>query len=306
MNKVKVAIIGYGHLGKWHAQKAQALETAELVAIVEINKDNHEAIKSEYPHVIVCSDLMEVIDQIDAAVIVTPTSYHALVACELLEHGKHIFCEKPLCSNMKEVAKIKELQKGREELVFQVGHSERFHQVWAELKSYFSKTSGGMIELTRISSFKNRATDVDVVQDLMIHDIDLLYFLFDAQIKNLNVQGIKNISSHWDHVSTLFELNHDNKAWISVSRNSCTEERSLRVTDRRGEVFVDLMNLSYEIRDHKGGLIKKESYPKRDHLFEEQKSFYSSILNKTKPIVSLDDGVKAVEVIESILQKLEH
>lgn len=303
MDKVKVAIVGHGHLGKWHAQKAQALEDCDLVAIVEANQASHEGIQQNYPGVQVVINLNQVIDDIDAAFVITPTSFHHEIVIELLGHNKHVFCEKPLCSSQEEATQIQEAAKGRDVLV-QVGHSERFHQVWEKFKDYLLASENAVIQFNRISPFKGRATDVDVVQDLMIHDIDLLYYLFDAQVEEIQSHGIKNLSSYWDHVTSVMNINKGNKAIFNVSRNSCSEQRSLRVTDSRGELFVDLMNNTYELRDNQGEVAESSEYPKRDHLLEEHKHFYHSILKGEKAVVDLKDGVKAVELMHKVLSQL--
>lgn len=304
MEKVKVAIIGYGHLGKWHTQKAQACEKSELIAIVEVNDQRHAEIKESYPNIKIVCDLSEIINEIDAGVIVTPTSFHSSIVLELLNANKHVFCEKPLCSNLDEANQISELAKSKKELVLQVGHSERFHQVWENFRDDFLKMKDGMIQMTRISSFKGRATDVDVVQDLMIHDIDLLYYLFGSEVEAINGQGIKSLSQHWDHVNTLMNLSRGNKAFFHMSRNSCSEERSLRVSDSQGEVYIDLMRNHFEKRNAAGELVAEGDYPKRDHLLEEHKCFYYSIINKEKAVVNLDDGVKAVKLMHKVLEGL--
>jgi predicted dehydrogenase len=162
-NKVKVAVVGHGHLGRWHTQKADQLEDSELVAIVE--PYNQEEIRKQYPHVKVVNQLKDVIDEIDAAVIVTPTSTHFELTKYCLEHKKHVFCEKPLCSTYEEAQALGEFTSG---LKLQVGHSERCHQVWESVSPLIDKIEGKKtLKINRFAPFKGRATDVDVVQDLM-------------------------------------------------------------------------------------------------------------------------------------------
>ena len=303
MNKVKVAIIGHGHLGKWHAQKAEALETCDLVAIVESNKSAHDEIKKSYPDTQIVSSLDEVIDSIDAAFVITPTSFHHQIVIKLLKHNKHVFCEKPLCSSLEEAAEIQKAAEGKN-LLIQVGHSERFHYIWEKFQDYLLNSKNAVIQFTRISPFKGRATDVDVVQDLMIHDIDLLFHLFSAKVESIQSKGIKNLSQHWDHVTSVMNINNGNTVIFNVGRNSCSEQRSLRVTDSRGELFVDLMNNRFELRDNKGEVVESSEYPKRDHLLEEHKHFYESILHNKKAVVDLDDGVNAVNLMHKVLKQL--
>ncbi|MEX1100269.1 MAG: Gfo/Idh/MocA family oxidoreductase, partial [Bacteriovoracaceae bacterium] len=128
MKKVKVASVGYGHLGRWHAQKADQLENCELVAIVEPYQANKDKAQEAFPKVKVVNDIEEVLDSIDAAVVAAPTSLHHQLVKFLLENGKHVFCEKPLCSTLKEAQELKAHL--NDNLVLQVGHSERCHQAW--------------------------------------------------------------------------------------------------------------------------------------------------------------------------------
>ena len=145
MSKVNVAVIGYGHLGKWHTQKAAGLENSNLVAIVE--PFNKEAAQADYPDVKIVDRINDVIDEIDAAIIVTPTSTHFELTKTLLENNKHVFCEKPLCSTHEQT---KELEKYLGDRVLQVGHSERCHQAWEKLKDKFKSISGKKtIKITR-------------------------------------------------------------------------------------------------------------------------------------------------------------
>ncbi|RPJ74347.1 MAG: gfo/Idh/MocA family oxidoreductase, partial [Alphaproteobacteria bacterium] len=136
MNKIRVAVIGYGHLGKWHAQKAEAFpELTELKYIVEKFPAGIEAAKAAHPKVTVVDDISKIINDIDAAFVVTPTSFHFELVEYLLKNKKHVFCEKPITETTSEALKLKELLKGTD-LILQVGHSERFHQAWERKENY--------------------------------------------------------------------------------------------------------------------------------------------------------------------------
>jgi predicted dehydrogenase len=180
MNKVKVAVVGYGHLGKWHCQKAEAINTSDFIAIVESFEPNQQKAKEAHPNVKVVSSIDEVMDEVDAFVISTPTSTHFEITKKLLENKKHVFCEKPICDTYEEVLELEKMSQ-RDEVVLQVGHSERFHIVWERLKTYLNDLPRPFhLKLNRVAAFKGRATDVDVVQDLMVHDLDLIKF-FDTR-----------------------------------------------------------------------------------------------------------------------------
>ena len=224
MERVKVALIGYGHLGKWHAQKAQALETSEFVAIVEPTSDEQARAKEAYPGLKVVSTVEEIITDIDAALIVTPTSFHFEYLQTLLKNDKHIFCEKPLCQT---IAEVKELEPLLKDKVYQVGHSERCHLVWDEIVPRIGDDkSRKTIRINRFAPFKGRATDVDVVSDLMIHDIDLLLYLLKSRPVKISATGHKIRTDNWDHVTAHFILENGDEAIIVSGRNHAYEERS--------------------------------------------------------------------------------
>ncbi|MBD66720.1 MAG: hypothetical protein CME62_16045 [Halobacteriovoraceae bacterium] len=307
MEKVKVALIGYGHLGKWHAQKADQLENSELVAIVESFPQNQQAAKEAHPNVKVVEDLNEVINEIDAALIVTPTSLHFDIAKDLLKANKHIFCEKPLCSSLQQA---QELSQYKKDVKLQVGHSERCHAAWEELRPTFTELPANkMIRLQRFAPFKGRATDVDVVQDLMIHDIDLLLYLFPHKIKSVRALGQKIRTANWDHVTAHFYFENGDEAMIVSGRNHVKEERSLEVMSEKGCHFVDLFQNKISYATHgqfdSGEYVQTHSYEKRDHLLIEQKAFYESILQDKKEFVTYEDGVAAIKIIECVLKSLD-
>ncbi len=307
MEKIKVAVLGYGHLGKWHCQKADGLEQSELVAIVEPFEKGKEAAKAAHPNAKVVNDISEVMDEIDAAVIVTPTSTHFELTKTLLENNKHVFCEKPLCSTFAEASELKSYIK--EGKVLQVGHSERCHKAWDLLSEDFSKIKSHFsVKLNRVAEFKGRATDVDVVQDLMIHDLDLLMYLFDAKPTRLKAFGHKIRTDKWDSVTCLLEYADGSHAKITSGRNHVKEIRSFEVMHDGGCIYVDLfaneMSTASDSTFDDGSFVKKDTYKKRDHLLIEHNNFYNAILGKEKPMVTFEDGHQIVYIIDKVNESL--
>lgn len=308
--KVRVATFGYGFLGKWHAQKAAALtESCELRAIVEKFPAAQEAARAAHAGVTVTADWKPLAADIDAGVVVTPTSFHFEVVKDLLRAGKHVFCEKPLCSTVAQSVEVEELAK-ENGLVLQVGHSERCHEAWEKLRPEFLAMKGAVsLRIDRFAPFKGRATDVDVVQDLMIHDIDLMLWLFGRKPLSVKAWGHKIRTSHWDHVTAEFTLEGGMQALLTMGRNSVYEVRALETYHASGSVRVDLMNFKIQRAPHSevapGVYTFEESYTKRDHLFIEQQAFYRSILDKTPPMVSGKEGTEAVQLVEAVLQSLQ-
>lgn len=307
MTKVRVALIGYGHLGKWHAQKAQALESSELVAIVDPSEKSREMAKENFPDTRIIADLDEIMSEIDAGLVVTPTSYHFNVAKKLLENDKHVFCEKPVTATMEEARELASIAIGRE-IVFQVGHSERCHQFWEQISEYQELVDEAtIVNVVRNSPFKGRAADVGVVEDLMIHDIDLVR-MFCGDPKSVEAYGAKLITDKWDHAKAI--LKYPNKlVTIENSRNDVKVERSIQFNGPKGVMRVDLFELkAYVSNSFEAGKeqeIKEISYERRDHLLIEQEKFYDSILNGKDIFVSLEDGMKALNLVEAVTKSLD-
>lgn len=310
MKKVRVAVLGYGHLGKWHCQKVEAhKEMAEFVAIVEKFPAGQEAAKANHPNVRIVSDIKEVINDIDAAFVVTPTSTHFELVKYLLENNKHVFCEKPVCSNDEEAGKLAEIAKGKN-VVLQVGHSERFHEAWDKLRERMQKlTPPFTVRINRVAPFKGRATDVDVVQDLAIHDLDLMLYLFKQKPLEVTARGQRIRTNKWDHANIYLSLEDKCDAHIVVGRNSVKEMRDLEVVSREGMLTIDLFtNKIYDATNatfDDGSFVKEEVYSKRDHLLLEHGHFYKSVLESKPAIIGLKDGLNAVHLVDCTLKAME-
>ena len=309
MSKVRTAVIGYGFLGKWHAQKASQLPGGELKFIVEKFPAGQEAARAAYPNIQVTADLRPILSQIDAGIVVTPTSLHFEVAKELLEAGKHVFCEKPLCSTVAQAKELARLAMANNVLL-QVGHSERCHEAWEKLRPQFLKMQGPLtIRLDRYAAFKGRATDVDVVQDLMIHDIDLMLWLFGRKVLSVRAWGHKIRTQVWDHVTAQFTLEGGAEATLTMGRNHVHEVRALEVFHNTGLTRVDLFANKIQTSPNTdvapGVFTAEETYGKRDHLLIEQEAFYKSIANGLPAMVTAEEGVRAVQLVEDVLKALE-
>lgn len=302
MEKVKVALIGYGYLGRWHAEKVVACKNAELVAIVEPVPELQLKAQSIYPNIKIVDSLDVIIDEIEAGVIVTPTTTHAELAIALVEKKKHVFVEKPLCENLEEAARIK--NKINPDIVFQVGHSERCHEAWEILNKneHIDFSNKAVIKINRVAPFKGRATDVDVVHDLMIHDIDLILYLTNKLPVSIKAQGFKSKTSKNDHVNCIMAFSDGTIAYLTSSRNFLIEERSFEWTDCSGSTLVNLAN--NKILSNTSESLNQE-YSKRDHLLIEHEHFYDSILNDREIFVTFSDGEKTLTIIDSIMKSIE-
>ena len=304
---VRVALIGYGFLGKWHGQKVAVLESQGLCKfslIVDKFEKSRELARVSHPSVKVVESLDNYLDEFDAALVVTPTSLHFEIIKNLIKNKKHIFCEKPLTSKLQDALEIKRLLEGSQ-LVFQVGHSERFHEALEKLAEYKKLLDiPSLIKINRFASYKGRATDVDVVGDVMVHDLDILMYLFDEFPDSSTSRGFKIVTKNWDHVEAELKFPSGRIAQVNASRNYSKEVRSLEVTNSLGHLFVDLLNpeLTFVAPD---GKIERFSFNKRDHLLLEQEKFYRAILYKEPIPVGLEDGLAAVKLVDLVLKGLD-
>ena len=307
MDRVKVIQVGHGHLGKWHLQKALSSELCEVLAVVESSQKAREKLQVEYPDLNIVKSMDEAIKLgCDAYLVVTPTSSHFELVKMALEQGQHVFCEKPLTETYQQAIELGAFVGSS---IVQVGHSERCHQIWEKLRPELLASTGPFqFKIERVAPFKGRATDVDVVTDLMIHDIDLVHYLLGKRVTSVLATGHKLRTDKNDHVQVVVELEDGSRGTLISSRNHVKEVRSLEIVSPEGMHFVDLSALEYSFAPKgqfsDGSFVKSEPYQKRDHLAVEQESFYQSILNGAAPMVTYSDGVGAIQVLSAVMQSL--
>ena len=302
---VKTALFGHGHLGKYHAQKCASIPECDFVAVVESNEKARERARQLYPDILVTDRAESVWDQVEALIVATPTVSHHRLVREGLERGKHVFCEKPLCQSLVEADELCRLadSSGR---VVQVGHSERFHQAWELVAdSPVMAAPGGAMTMERVAPFKGRATDVDVVRDLMTHDLDLLLHVLKERPTRIRAQGFKIRTRLWDHVSCSMDLASGRSANIVVGRNHTYERRGVELINGRGHLAIDLLHceIATALSDEKE--VVKSTYSPRDHLMEQQREFYQCILNSSAPRVSVHQGREVVFYVDKVLSALD-
>ncbi len=303
---MKVALIGYGHLGKWHLDKAVNLLGVNNVCVVEPFEKNRNLALEKYPELKVFESLEQIISDIDAGLVVTPTSFHFEYVSELLKNDKHVFCEKPLSSSIDQANEIVKI-KNKTNVKLQVGHSERCHLAWEIIKEKYNHyvTDSKLITINRYAPFKGRAVDVDVVQDLMIHDLDLVIYLLNEKPCEISATGQKIRTNNWDHVMANLSFESGKNAFIQVGRNSTKEVREVEFISEHGALRVDLFSNKIIVADKNVEELSEIPYEKRDHLFIEQQSFYKSISENTNEFVTVEDGFNAVELIEKVLSSLD-
>ena len=296
MSKVKIAVIGIGYLGEFHAQKYKANKDADLIGIVDTNKQRSEEISNRIG-VKSYNDYKSIIDQVDAVSIVVPTNLHYKIAKFFIENKKHVLIEKPFASNTAEARKLKKISE-KNKTILQIGHLERFNKAFVELKDKVKNPL--FIECNRISPFKIRGTEVDVIMDLMIHDLDIIMSINKSKIKNIHASGISVLTNKTDIANARIVFEDNCVCNLSSSRISDKIERKMRVFQKNSYFSLDYQNSSlgtYKKIKNKNAVSiekKEKSFPQNDSLKDEIDSFVKCIKNNKKAVVDASDGLNAL------------
>ncbi len=310
MGKIRTAVVGVGHQGKWHAEKFAALEDSELVAVVDSNSDRCEMLAAELEAKPI-TDFKDLIGEVDAVSIASPTRSHFDIASALLENGIHVLVEKPITTTLEEAEALVELAEGRG-LVLQVGHLERFNPAVMALGEHLREPQ--FIESNRIAPYKPRSTDVSVVLDLMIHDIDLVHAIVGSFVASLDATGGSIISNDIDIANARIKFANGCVANVTASRAGFKTERSLRVFQENAYFNVDLHNKKSTIYQKKGDgpvmspediSVDEQSYGASDALMVQSEAFLKSIAGGQAPLVSGRIGMQALKTALDIGEMLK-
>lgn len=255
---IKVGVVGCGHLGKFHTQLYAGLKEAELVGVYDVDKELAGELAAKY-HCTAFPDLHDLITAVDAASVATPALTHYDVVSELLNSGIHVLVEKPITHDPAQAEALVCLteEKG---LVLQVGHVERFNPAFVALKSECPQTK--FIEAHRLTSFGKRGTDVDVILDLMVHDIDLCFSIADSPLDSLDASGVSVASNTLDIVNARLKFKNGCTANLTASRISGKKMRKFRVFQEGAYFSLDFSDPSIEIYQLNPKVGKKEQYMK--------------------------------------------
>jgi predicted dehydrogenase len=300
MSKLKTAVIGVGYLGKFHADKYAALPNSELVAVVDANGETAKEIADKHG-VKALTDYHELLGKVEAVSIAAPTTLHHQIARDFLEHNCHVLIEKPITVTVDEADDLIELALANE-LLIQVGHLERFNAALINLGDQLQEPT--FIESHRLAPFNPRATDVNVVLDLMIHDIDIILNIVKSDIKEMRVSGTRVLTQSPDIANARLEFENGCVANVTASRVSAKTERKMRIFQKDAYISVDFHNRVLNV--YKKGdkemlpgipeIVSEEStYENNDALNLEIIAFLDSIQNGTPVIVSGEDGRRALD-----------
>ncbi|MBX7157499.1 MAG: Gfo/Idh/MocA family oxidoreductase [Verrucomicrobiae bacterium] len=302
MEKLKVGVVGVGHIGREHARLYSLLPDVEFVGIYDLNTDSARRI-AQHHNVKAFSSLQELIHAVDAATVATPTSTHYEVAKPLLISGKHVLVEKPITDTPQPAKELVQLAKARN-VVLQVGHIERFNPVLRTLEQ--SLTHPRFIEAHRLSEYPGRGTDVGVVLDLMIHDLEIVLHLVKSPIQSLDAVGVAVLSKGEDIANARLRFENGCIANLTVSRISTEKLRKIRVFQEDTYLSLDYQKQTGEIYRKIDSQITREKVPitKEEPLSLELKSFVECARLRQQPLVSGEHGAAALDVAIEITDQI--
>ncbi len=319
----KIGVLGAGHLGKIHIKCIKESEKFELVGFYDPNKKNASEVESKFKvqRFNTPDDLIKATEIVD---IVTPTVSHFESASMALKNFKHVFIEKPLTTTLTEAKKLIELAKEAGVKV-QVGHVERFNPAFIAAQPYFNNPM--FIEAHRLSHFNPRGTDVPVILDLMIHDIDIILSVVDSTIKKLNASGVSVVSDTPDIANARIEFNNGCVANLTASRISMKNMRKSRFFQKDSYLAVDFLNKETQVirmKDFEGEpnpldvvldlgkgkqkkhiLIDKPEIQPINAIKTELETFHNSIETNTEPLVTIIDGYNSLDLAYKIMDRIK-
>jgi predicted dehydrogenase len=321
---LKIGVIGAGHLGKIHLKCIAELSEYQLAGFYDSNEENSRQLSQEKGYN-VFSSVDELISQVDVVDIVTPTLSHFDIAQKAIKQSKHVFIEKPLTNTVEEARILTSLQKEANVKV-QVGHVERFNPAYTAAKPFIKNPM--FIEAHRLAVFNPRGTDVSVVLDLMIHDIDIILSVVNSTVKRISASGVAIVSDTPDIANARIEFDNGCVANLTASRISFKNMRKCRFFQKDAYISMDFLEkhsdivrmkdvkgeedplaITIDLGNNKGKkqiLIEKPKPQEINAIKEELRTFYYAISNNTEPIVPIDQGYAALEVAHQIIERVKN
>jgi predicted dehydrogenase len=320
-NMLKVGVFGVGHLGKFHLNNWKEIPGCELVGFYDPDEKNAEEVIAKYG-LKRFNDLGKLLTEIDAADIVAPTDHHFSLCEAAIRKGKHVFVEKPLAQTMDEAHALVKLVR-ESNIKLQVGHVERFNPAFLAVKDL--KLNPMFIEVHRLAQFNPRGTEVSVILDLMIHDIDIILSIVKSDVKFISASGVGVMTETPDIANVRIEFNNGCVANLTSSRISMKKMRKIRIFQKDAYIGIDFLNKKSEIiklKDQemddenvftfdietlsgkKSIAISNPQIPDINAIKKELEEFKNAIEKNTRTIVSEIDGLMAMDVAHQILQKI--
>lgn len=301
MQKLKVAVIGVGHLGSIHARIYKELETCELAGVCDIDASRLEKISSQFSAEGYLN-YKKLFGKVDAVSIAVPTRHHYIIARDFLKHGVHTLVEKPFTLNLKEARSLIKIAREKS-LILQVGHIERFNSAFTATLKLINYPK--FIECHRLSAFSNRSLDIGVVLDLMIHDIDIILGLVNSRVKKVEAVGIPVLTGLEDIANARVVFENGCVCNLTASRVSDEPMRKIRIFQENTYISLDYRSEQAFVYRKSSAGINKEALPieKEEPLKRELSCFVSCVQQQTPPLVSAEVAYPALELALHI-QKL--
>ncbi len=311
MQKIKIGVIGVGYLGKFHAQKYAAMENVELVGVADVSENLARQV-AEANRTTPFTDYRELLERVDAVSVVVPTPLHYKVACDCFASNVDVMLEKPMTITLDEADElIDKAEKGGR--ILQIGHLERFNPAIVAMQNYL--TCPVFIESQRVHSFKPRGCEVDVVLDLMIHDIDIILTVVPAPLESISTIGVPVVTKETDVAAAQLIFKNGCTANVTVSRVHHDNVRSLRIYQPGSSLTVNYATKEIKIIELLSGT-GPEGYPnekithfcftEQDALAAELTDFVTNVRLRKKPQVGGPEGRKALDVALRIISQIHH
>ena len=310
MKKLRIGVVGAGYLGKFHAEKYSQMDDVELVGIADSDRVQAESVSKKIK-TNAYTDYRDLIGKTDAVSVVVPTPAHFKVSRDFLENDIDVLIEKPITATLGEADELISISETRG-LIIQVGHLERFNPAILALKDIVKNPR--FIESHRLSIFKERGTDVSVVLDLMIHDIDIISGFVKSEIKSIHAAGIPVITGLADIANTRLEFMNGCVANVTASRISTKNERKIRLFQQDAYISVDFANHEITVVRKKnsekeslipGMEIKQICFKKSDALKDELTAFVKAVNRREAPEVTGQVGRDALKTALSVMEQIE-
>lgn len=318
---LKIGVFGTGHLGKFHLNNWKEIEGTELTGFYDPDDAAAAQVTEQYGLKRFSSE-SELIAAVDAVDVVTPTQYHFPICAEAIRQGRHVFVEKPMAHTVEEARTLVQLAQ-ESGICLQVGHVERFNPALLALKGV--PLNPMFIEVHRLAQFNPRGTEVSVILDLMIHDIDVILSIVKSDVKHVSASGVAVMTDTPDIANVRMEFNNGCVANLTSSRISLKKMRKMRLFQKDAYIGIDFLEKRTEIIRMKGAedegaftfdidtpngtktfAIASPQAPEVNAIKAELSSFAESIRNGRPPVVNEIDGLRAVETAHLILQKIHH
>ena len=316
---LKIGVFGVGHLGKFHLNNWKEIPGTELIGFYDPNDETAKEVSEKYqlPRFLDANELIDACDVID---VVAPTNFHFELCEKAIKKGKHVFVEKPLANTMDEARQLVKLAK-ESGIKFQVGHVERFNPAFLAIKDM--QLNPMFIEVHRLSQFNPRGTEVSVILDLMIHDIDIILSIVKSDVKNISASGVSVMTETPDIANVRIEFDNGCVANLTSSRISMKKMRKIRLFQKDSYIGIDFLNkkteiiklkepqdsnvFAFEIETPAGKktiAIANPVIPEINAIKKELEEFNYAIINNTRTVVSEMDGLMAMDIAHQILEKI--